>query len=87
MVNFSECSSETIGRAHAEHKICVTPEYCYGLRPRVQSHPAAQKLWPCNFGPLGRAFLSGLARDMDKLEEGDMRHSIITLSGSILCQT
>jgi len=34
------------------------------------------------FSPLGRAFLSGLVRDMDKLEEGDMRHSMPRFSGS-----
>ena len=85
-IGLSECSSETIGRAHAEHKICAVQSE-YSLWTRDPEYKVIQRCKELGIGfvpfsPLGRAFLSGLVRDMDKLEEGDMRHSMPRFSGS-----
>ena len=85
-IGLSECSSETIGRAHDEHKICaVQSEYSLWTRDpdqRVIQRCRELGIGFVPFSPLGRAFLSGLVRDMSKLEEGDMRHSMPRFSGS-----
>ena len=86
-IGLSECSSETIGRAHAEHKICCTIRILVMDSPRDPEYKVIQRCKELGIGfvpfsPLGRAFLSGLVRDMDKLEEGDMRHSMPRFSGS-----
>ena len=85
-IGLSECSSETIRRAHAEHKICAVQSE-YSLWTRDPEYKVIQRCKELGIGfvpfsPLGRAFLSGLVRDMDKLEEGDMRHSMPRFSGS-----
>jgi len=85
-IGLSECSSETIGRAHAEHEICAVQSE-YSLWTRDPEYKVIQRCKELGIGfvpfsPLGRAFLSGLVRDMDKLEEGDMRHSMPRFSGS-----
>ena len=85
-IGLSECSSETIRRAHTEHKICAVQSE-YSLWTRDPEYKVIQRCKELGIGfvpfsPLGRAFLSGLVRDMDKLEEGDMRHSMPRFSGS-----
>lgn len=84
-IGLSECSSDTIRRAHREHPICaVQSEYSLWTRD-----PEHKVLAVCRelgigfvpFSPLGRAFLSGRIRDMAQLEETDMRHTMPRFDG------
>ena len=85
-IGLSECSSDTILKAHAEHKICAVQSE-YSLWTRDPDYKVIQQCRDLGIGfvpfsPLGRAFLSGVVRDMTKLEDGDMRHSMPRFSGS-----
>jgi aryl-alcohol dehydrogenase-like predicted oxidoreductase len=84
-IGLSECSSDTIRRAHREHPICaVQSEYSLWTR-----EPEYKVLETCNeleigfvpFSPLGRAFLSGNIADMQQLEENDMRQTMPRFQG------
>lgn len=85
-IGLSECSAETITKAHNEHPICAVQSE-YSLWTRNPEH----KVFQCckelgigfvPFSPLGRAFLTGVITDMSKLEENDMRLSMPRFSGS-----
>jgi len=84
-IGLSECSSETIRRAHREHPICaVQSEYSLWTRD-----PEYRVLDTCRelgigfvpFSPLGRAFLTGRIRDMAQLEANDMRQTMPRFCG------
>jgi len=76
-IGLSECSAETISKAHNEHPICaVQSEYSLWTRD-----PEYKVLQCCKdlgigfvpFSPLGRAFLTGAVTDMSQLEPDDLR--------------
>ena len=79
-IGLSECSSETIRRAHREHPICaVQSEYSLWTRePEYKVFDTCDELGIgfVPFSPLGRAFLSGKITDMQQLEENDMRQTM-----------
>ncbi len=79
-IGLSECSSETIRRAHTEHPICaVQSEYSLWTRDpehKVFETCAELEIGFVPFSPLGRAFLSGKIYDMEQLEENDMRQTM-----------
>jgi len=79
-IGLSECSSETIRKAHNEHTICaVQSEYSLWTRdPEYKVLDCCKELGIgfVPFSPLGRAFLAGVVRNTDELEEGDMRKSM-----------
>ncbi|MCB1671350.1 MAG: aldo/keto reductase [Gammaproteobacteria bacterium] len=79
-IGLSECSSETIRRAHREHPICaVQSEYSLWTRdPEYKVFDTCRELGIgfVPFSPLGRAFLTGAIRDMSALEENDMRQTM-----------
>ncbi|PLX61155.1 aldo/keto reductase [Sedimenticola selenatireducens] len=79
-LGLSEVSSETLRRAHAVHPItAVQSEYSLWVRT-----PERRMLATCRelgvsfvpFSPLGRGFLTGCARDVTNLEEGDIRTNV-----------
>lgn len=79
-LGLSEVSSETLRRAHAVHPItAVQSEYSLWVRT-----PERRMLATCRelgvsfvpFSPLGRGFLTGCARDVGHLEEGDIRTNV-----------
>ncbi|PCH58999.1 MAG: aldo/keto reductase [SAR86 cluster bacterium] len=79
-LGLSECSSETIIKAHREHPICaVQSEYSLWTRdPEYKVLDCCSRLGIgfVPFSPLGRAFLSGKIDDMSKLEDDDMRQTM-----------
>jgi len=87
-IGLSECSSQTIRRAHREHPICaVQSEYSLWTRnPEYKVFDTCRELGIgfVPFSPLGRAFLSGRIRDMSELEEDDMRQTMPRFSGDNL---
>jgi len=84
-IGLSECSSETIRKAHAEHPICaVQSEYSLWTRdPEYKVLDCCKELGIgfVPFSPLGRAFLAGVVRDIEELEEGDMRKTMPRFNG------
>jgi aryl-alcohol dehydrogenase-like predicted oxidoreductase len=79
-IGLSEVSSETLRRAHAIHPItAVQSEYSLWART-----PERKMLAACRdlgvafvpFSPLGRGFLTGCAKDVTQLEEGDIRTNV-----------
>lgn len=84
-VGLSECSSETIRRAHREHPICaVQSEYSLWTRdPEYKVFDCCEELGIgfVPFSPLGRAFLTGTIRDMSTLGEDDMRQTMPRFQG------
>jgi hypothetical protein len=85
-IGLSECSSQTIRRAHQEHPIAaVQSEYSLWTRdPEYKVFETCRELGIgfVPFSPLGRAFLSGRIRDMSQLEENDMRQTMPRFTGS-----
>lgn len=84
-IGLSECSSQTIRKAHREHPICaVQSEYSLWTRD-----PEDGVIDCCRdlgigfvpFSPLGRAFLTGAVRDMAELDEDDMRQTMPRFQG------
>lgn len=79
-IGLSECSSTTIRKAHGEHPICaVQSEYSLWTRdPEYKVLDCCKELGIgfVPFSPLGRAFLAGVVRNIDELEEGDMRKTM-----------
>ncbi|MEX2132167.1 MAG: aldo/keto reductase [Pseudohongiellaceae bacterium] len=84
-IGLSECSSQTIRRAHREHPVCaVQSEYSLWTRD-----PEYKVLDTCRelgigfvpFSPLGRAFLTGKVTDMSLLEIDDMRQTMPRFAG------
>ena len=79
-IGLSECSSETIRRAHREHPVCaVQSEYSLWSRDaqyKVIDTCRELGIGFVPFSPLGRAFLTGKISDMQRLEEDDMRQSM-----------
>lgn len=84
-VGLSECSSETIRRAHREHPVCaVQSEYSLWTRdPEYKVFDCCEELGIgfVPFSPLGRAFLAGVIRDMSTLGADDMRQSMPRFQG------
>jgi aryl-alcohol dehydrogenase-like predicted oxidoreductase len=89
-IGLSEVSANTINKAHREHPICaVQSEYSLWTR-----NPENKVLSCCKelgigfvpFSPLGRAFLSGLIRDMSTLEPDDMRQTMPRFLGDNFIQ-
>ncbi len=79
-IGLSEVSSATLRRAHAVHPItAVQSEYSLWART-----PERQMLATCKelgvsfvpFSPLGRGFLTGCAKDVTELDEGDIRTNV-----------
>ncbi|MCW8944483.1 MAG: aldo/keto reductase [Sedimenticola sp.] len=79
-IGLSEVSSATLRRAHAIHPVtAVQSEYSLWART-----PERQMLSACKelavsfvpFSPLGRGFLTGCAKDVTELEEGDIRTNV-----------
>ncbi|MBL4821025.1 MAG: aldo/keto reductase, partial [Gammaproteobacteria bacterium] len=72
-IGLSECSSETIRRAHREHPVCaVQSEYSLWTRDaqyKVIDTCRELGIGFVPFSPLGRAFLTGKISDMQRLEE------------------
>lgn len=87
-IGLSECSSDTIRRAHREHPVCaVQSEYSLWTRdPEYKVFDCCQELGIgfVPFSPLGRAFLAGVIRDMSTLEPDDMRQSMPRFQGDNL---
>ena len=85
-LGLSECSAETVRRAHSEHPICaVQSEYSLWTRePETKVFDCCAELGIgfVPFSPLGRAFLSGKITDMGTLEENDMRQTMPRFTGS-----
>ena len=79
-IGLSECSSDTIRKAHNEHPICaVQSEYSLWTRdPEYKVLDCCKELGIgfVPFSPLGRAFLTGVVRNVEELEEGDMRKTM-----------
>lgn len=84
-IGLSECSSQTIRRAHREHPIsAVQSEYSLWTR-----EPEHKVLACCKelgigfvpFSPLGRAFLAGVVTDITTLEDDDIRHTMPRFQG------
>lgn len=84
-IGLSECSSETIRKAHGEHSICaVQSEYSLWTRdPEYKVLECCEELGIgfVPFSPLGRAFLAGAVRNLNDLEEGDMRKTMPRFNG------
>ncbi|NKB33164.1 MAG: aldo/keto reductase [Pseudomonadales bacterium] len=84
-IGLSECSSETLRKAHGEHPICaVQSEYSLWTRdPEYKVLECCKELGIgfVPFSPLGRAFLAGVVRDAEVLEEGDMRKTMPRFTG------
>lgn len=84
-IGLSECSSETIRRAHREHPICaVQSEYSLWTRdPEYKVFDCCEELGIgfVPFSPLGRAFLTGAVRDMSSLGDDDMRQTMPRFQG------
>ena len=79
-IGLSECSSQTIRRAHREHPVAaLQSEYSLWSRD-----PEDRVLDTCRelgigfvpFSPLGRAFLTGCITDMTRLAPDDMRQTM-----------
>ena len=87
-IGLSECSSKTINRAHKEYPICaVQSEYSLWTRdPEYKVLDCCRELGIgfVPFSPLGRAFLSGVVRNIDGLEATDMRKSMPRFVGENL---
>ena len=79
-IGLSECSSNTIRKAHREHPICaVQSEYSLWSRePEDRVFDCCRELGIgfVPFSPLGRAFLAGVISDMSVLGEDDMRQTM-----------
>ena len=79
-IGFSEISSETLRRAHAEYPVAAVQSE-YSLWSRT---PEFKMLQTCTdlgvafvpFSPLARQFLTGKAKDVTQLTENDIRCSI-----------
>ena len=84
-VGLSECSAETIRRAHREHPIAaVQSEYSLWSRePEFKVLAACRELniGFVPFSPLGRAFLTGAITDLANLEPDDMRQTMPRFTG------
>lgn len=84
-IGLSECSSDTIRKAHQEHPICaVQSEYSLWTRnPEYKVFDTCKELEIgfVPFSPLGRAFLSGKVTDMEQLEPDDMRQTMPRFMG------
>lgn len=84
-IGLSEVSSVTIRRAHAVHPLAaVQSEYSLWTRvPEYKVFDACRELGITfvPFSPLARGFLSGNVRDMSKLEENDLRHTMPRFKG------
>jgi aryl-alcohol dehydrogenase-like predicted oxidoreductase len=76
-LGLSEASPATIRRAHAVHPIsALQTEYSIWSRdPEAEILPTTRELGIgfVPYSPLGRGFLTGALRSVDKLEEGDFR--------------
>lgn len=76
-IGLSECSSESLRRAHAVHPItAVQSEYSLWSRtPERRMLAACRELGVAfvPFSPLARAFLAGKAKDVTQLPEDDIR--------------
>lgn len=84
-IGLSECSSETIRKAHAEHPICAVQSE-YSLWTRDPEHKVLNcceelSIGFVPFSPLGRAFLAGTVTNIDELEDGDMRKTMPRFNG------
>jgi aryl-alcohol dehydrogenase-like predicted oxidoreductase len=84
-IGLSECSADTIRRAHREHPICaVQSEYSLWTRdaePAVLNCCRELAIGFVPFSPLGRAFLTGKITDMKQLEYDDMRQTMPRFMG------
>lgn len=84
-IGLSECSSETIRRAHREHPVCaVQSEYSLWTRdPEYKVFDTCRELGIgfVPFSPLGRAFLAGVITDMSGLDADDMRQTMPRFDG------
>lgn len=84
-IGLSECSSETIRKAHREHPICAVQSE-YSLWTRDPEHGVIDCCKELGIGfvpfsPLGRAFLTGKVRDMSELDDDDMRQTMPRFQG------
>lgn len=79
-VGLSEAGPETLGRAHRTHPIAaLQSEYSLWSRePERAVVPACRKLGIgfVAFSPLGRGFLSGAVKSLEKLEQNDVRRRL-----------
>lgn len=79
-LGLSEAGPETLRRAHRAHPIAaLQSEYSLWSRePERAVLPACRELGIgfVPFSPLGRGFLSGAVKDVDKLEQNDVRRRL-----------
>ncbi|MEX0618958.1 MAG: aldo/keto reductase [Pseudohongiellaceae bacterium] len=84
-IGLSECSDETIRRAHKVHPVCaVQSEYSLWSRePEYKVFDCCRELGIgfVPFSPLGRGFLTGRITDMTALEPDDMRQTMPRFTG------
>jgi len=78
-LGLSECSAQTLRRAHAVHPIAaVQSEYSLWTRdPEAEVLPTCRELGIgfVPYSPLGRGFLAGRFASPDELDENDFRRS------------
>lgn len=78
-IGLSECSVDTLRRAHAVHPIAaVQNEYSLWTRdPEAEMLPACRELGVSlvAYSPLGRGFLAGNFRDLNELPQDDNRQA------------
>jgi len=85
-IGLSECSAETLRRAHAVHPIsAVQSEYSlFWLNPEVNGVLSTCRELGVTFvafSPLGRGFLSGKYKSINDLEPNDTRRNIPRFQG------
>jgi aryl-alcohol dehydrogenase-like predicted oxidoreductase len=87
-LGLSEAAPETIRRAHAVHPIAaLQTEYSIWARePEADILPTLRELGIgfVPYSPLGRGFLTGTLRSLDRLADDDFRHSQPRLQGDNL---
>lgn len=85
-IGLSEVSSKTLRRAHRVHPICaVQSEYSLWTRdPEYKVIDCCKELGVgfVPFSPLGRGFLSASIKNMEQLEEDDMRQTMPRFMGA-----